>query len=135
MTNRYAVGFALVALGAFCVGGDAAAAGAIDYPDFISGANYPAHVKAVHFDNCAIDAQHSCTWGAWTVSFGPTAPVANFTNNGIAQVGVTGLTCTNSVIGSSSCGASYTPQVCSQGLTANLAPIFISCPTSIELAP
>jgi hypothetical protein len=111
------------------------AGGAIDYPDFVDPANYPAHVSAIHFQNCTIDAQHSCSWGAWSVTFGPGAPVASFlSGGGIDQVQVSGLLCTNSVSGSKACGSSYSKQVCTQGLTSGLAPIFVECPTSIELA-
>jgi hypothetical protein len=135
MTKRWTAGFVLIALGAFFFCSEAVAAGAIDYPDFVAAANYPAHVKAIHFDNCTIDAQHSCAWGAWSVTFGPGTPVANFTSNGIDQVGVSGLVCSNSVAGSGACGSSYSNQVCSQGVSPNMPPIFITCPTSIELAP
>lgn len=110
---------------------------AIDYPSFINPANYPAHVKAIHFRNCTIDAQQSCVWGAWSVTFGPTIPVAKFLSGGVGgidSVVVTGLACTNSVAGSAACGSNYSGPLCAQGISTG-APIIVDCPESIELAP
>ena len=114
------------------------AGNAVDYPDFIKSEYYPAHVKAIHFQNCTIDAQHSCAWGAWSVTFGPAAPVADFASGGVGgidQVKVAGLLCTNAVAGSKACESDYSGQACVQlpGTTTG-APIFIDCPTSIEFA-
>jgi hypothetical protein len=123
-----------IATGLAC--GPAFAANTIDFPDFISQANYPAHVRAIHFSNCTIDATHSCVWGAWTVSFGAQPPVATYSDPGqIPQVGVSSLTCTNAIEGSSACGADYSRPSCAQTLNSHTAPIFIDCPESIELTP
>jgi hypothetical protein len=113
----------------------AGAANTVSYPDLIAVSNYPAHVQAIHFDNGTMDAANTYSWGAWTVSFGAQLPVATYLSNGIAQVQVNGLVCTNAIAGSNSCGMNISPNGCAQGLGPNTPPILISCPELIDLTP
>lgn len=102
----------------------------LSYPAMITMSAYPAHVQAIHFANSTIDAANSSSWGAWTVSFGAQPPVATYANNGIAQVGITGLVCTNSIAGTHSCGMGITPDGCAQNLgLPNTPPMLIECPS------
>jgi hypothetical protein len=130
----------VVAVGFFAVGVLASPAddspNSLSYPDLITTAPYPAHVRAIHFDDSTIDATHSVSWGAWSVSFGAQPPVASYMNNGIAQVQVNGLVCTNSIAGTFPCGMNLSPNGCAQSLgMPNTAPMLITCPESIELTP
>jgi hypothetical protein len=106
------------------------------YPDMITPSAYPAHVRAIHFSNSSIDATNGTTWGAWSVTFGSQPPVATFMNNGIAQVQIGGLVCTNSIAGTFPCGMNLSPNGCAQSLgPPNTPPLLIECPESVDLAP
>ena len=108
----------------------------VDYPDFVNSKYYPADVKAIHFQNCTIDVQHSCVWGAWSVAFGgevtPTAEFDAVHGGGGDNAGVrVSLWCTNSIAGSKDCGALYNRDTCVQAIPGG-PPLIIDCPESIE---
>jgi hypothetical protein len=129
---------ATVVLAQSALAADMSAAGAntLAYPDLITTSAYPAHVQAIHFDDNTMDAANSLSWGAWTVGFGAQPPVATYMNNGIAQVQIGGLVCTNSIAGTHPCGMNISPNGCAQSLgTPNTAPMLITCPESIDLTP
>lgn len=85
----------------------ASAAHAEDW-ERMTASQFPAHVKSITFRRYTIDATRWVRWGKWEVAFGAASPIARWSvpSNGTGdEVGmqVTGLKCTNDVVGTVDC--------------------------------
>jgi hypothetical protein len=91
---------------ALAVASWAAPAGAADWRN-MSVSQFPAQVRSISFDGGhVLDRNRSLTWGAWTVGFGPQAPVAtgaSFPDGSLSVIAIEKLKCTNRVVGESEC--------------------------------
>jgi hypothetical protein len=128
-------GLAMAIAIAIIASGSAYAGKVINYPDLLDPSNYPAHVQAIHLANgTVLDATHSLPISDWTIGFGSQAPVATYTDNGMPQVGISGLVCTNADLGSNPCGMSISKQACFETMGPNTIASEIKCPESVEFA-
>lgn len=107
----------------------------------LGSADFPARVKAVAFKTNVLDADHSVSWGRWTVSFDKDSPVAYWLKCGSGNCDggftINKLICTNSVSGQKSCFLLFIfdrrrGSICNLSISGESENIGIRCPVDVK---